>query len=110
MRLLKYLLDETKSQGMREVIRRITCAEITGMGKDTGRYLAHKFSRINRKPEEIFAPGAFAAIERRLSDKIGRRNVSKAYPLTVNNLCSRAMNMAVEIGEEKVTEEIVLGL
>ena len=107
---LKYLLDETKSQGMREVIRRITCAEITGMGADTGRYLAHKFGRINRKPEDIFAPNAFAAIERRLSDKIGRRNVSKAYPLTVNNLCARAMNVAAEMGEEKVTEDLVMSV
>jgi len=107
---LKYLLDETKSQGMREVIRRITCAEITGLGADTGRYLAHKFGRINRKHEEIFAPEAFAAIERRLSDKIDRRNVSKAYPLTVNNLCSRAMNMAAEMGEEKVTYDVVMGV
>lgn len=107
---LKYLLDETKSQGMREVIRRITCAEITGLGTDTGRYLAHKFGRINRKTEEIFAPDAFAAIERRLSDKIGRRKVSKAYPLTINNFAARAMNLAVEMGEGKVTEDVVMSV
>ena len=107
---LKFLLDETRHPEMREVTRRVTRAEIAGMGCDTGRYLAHKFTRINRKISEIITDDGLVAIERRLSDKIGRRTVSKAYPLTVNNFASRAMNLAVEMGEEKVTEGVVMSI
>ena len=107
---LKFLLDETRHPEMREVTRRVTCAEIGGLGKDLPRYLMHKFSRMNKKPEDIFNSDAYAAMERRLSDKVGRRTVSKAYPLTVNNFASRAMNLAAEMGEEKVTEDVVMGV
>lgn len=107
---LKFLLDETRHPEMREVTRRVTCAEIGGLGKDLPRYLMHKFSRMNKKPEDIFNADAYAAMERRLSDKVGRRTVSKAYPLTVNNFTSRAMNLAAEMGEEKVTEDVVMGV
>ena len=107
---LKFLLDETRHPEMREVTRRVTCAEIGGLGKDLQRYLIHKFVRINKKPEDIFTADAYAAMERRLSDKVGRRNVSKAHPLTVNNFASRAMNLAAEMGEERVTEDVVMSV
>ncbi len=107
---LKFLLDETRHPEMREVTRRVTCAEIGGLGKDLPRYLIHKFVRINKKPEDIFTADAYSAMERRLSDKVGRRNVSKAHPLTVNNFASRAMNLAAEMGEERVTEDVVMSV
>lgn len=107
---LKYLLDETVDQGIREVARRVTQAEISGLGSDLGRYLAHKFARINRNVEEIFNGNSFAAMERRLQDKQGRKVISKAYPLTVNNLAANAMNLAAETGEVKVTEDVVMAV
>jgi len=105
---LKHLLDETLDQGIREVARRVTQAEIGGLGDDLGRYLTHKFDRINRKADEIFNGDSFAAMQKRLQDKAGRKIISKAYPLSVNNLASNAMNLAAETGEAKVSEEVVM--
>lgn len=108
---LKFLLDETRHPEMREVTRRVTCAEISGLDGDLNRYMVHKFKRINKKVEEVFADDAFEAMARRLQDKSGRgRIVSRGYPLTINNLAARVMNMAVEMGEEKVTAEVVMSL
>lgn len=108
---LKFLLDETRHPEMREVTRRVTCAEISGLDGDLDRYMVHKFKRINKKTEEIFAEDAFEAMTRRLQDKSGGgRVISRGYPLTINNLAARAMNMAVEMGEGKVTAEVVMSL
>lgn len=99
---LKHLLDEARHPELREVIRRITIAEITDLGKqDIGPYLKHKFAPLGSgKYEEIFAPDAVDALLQRLPQK--------AYPLSVNNLVARAMNLAAEMGEAKVTAEVVL--
>jgi len=105
---LKHLLDETLDQGIREVARRVTQAEIGGLGDDLGPYLIHKFNRINRRADEIFNGDSFAAMQKRLQDKAGRKIISKAYPLSVNNLAANAMNLAAETGETKVTEEVVM--
>jgi len=105
---LKHLLDETLDQGIREVARRVTQAEIGGLGDDLGPYLIHKFNRINRRAEEIFNGDSFAAMQKRLQDKAGRKIISKAYPLSVNNLAANAMNLAAETGESKVSEEVVM--
>ncbi|MDY6791538.1 MAG: AAA family ATPase [Thermodesulfobacteriota bacterium] len=108
---LKFLLDETRHPEMREVTRRVTCAEITGLDGDLDRYIVHKFKRINKKTEDIFSDDAFEAMAHRLQDKTGSgRIVSRGYPLTVNNLTAKAMNMAVDMGEEKVTAEVVMSL
>lgn len=107
---LKYLLDETQKPEMREVIRRITCAEISGIGADLPRYLSHKFGRMNKKADEIFSGEAMEAMKSRLQDRSSRgKTVSKAYPLSINNLAARAMNLAADMGEKIVTDDVVMG-
>jgi len=108
---LKFLLDETRHPEMREVTRRVTCAEISGLGKDTVRYLTHKFGRINKKLDDVFDGDAFEAMEKRLQNRTGRGVVvSLAHPLTVNNLCARAMNLAAQMGEPRVNADVVMNL
>jgi type II secretory pathway predicted ATPase ExeA len=96
---------------MREVIRRIQTAEIKGLNGNTKQYLTMKFKRINVKLDDIFDDNAFAAMTSRLTTK-DRRNqaISHAYPLIVNNYAARAMNLAYEMGEKRVTEEVVMAL
>ncbi len=80
------------------MIRRVTMAEITDLGTETGAYLKHKFDRVaSGRFDEIFDTDCVAAIL-----------PNKAYPLSVNNLVARAMNAAAEMGEQKVTAEVVL--
>ncbi len=98
---LRHLLDESAHPELREVIRRVTMAEITDLGTETGAYLKHKFDRVaSGRFDEIFDTDCVAAILQRLPNK--------AYPLSVNNLVARAMNAAAEMGEQKVTAEVVL--
>lgn len=106
---LRVLLDETQNMDMREVIRRITKAEISGLRGELTRYIEFKLKRVNRGMVDVFADGAVVALDRRLMGYAGTaKKVSTSFPLSVNNLVARAMNMAVDMGEERVSAEIVM--
>lgn len=106
---LKYLLADTRHE-MREVTRRVTKASITGMiGEDVKSYLVHKLKRAGVAADKIFTEDAYAAFLRKLkgTNSAGREEY-QTYPLSINSLAARAMNMAARIGEERVTADIVL--
>jgi type II secretory pathway predicted ATPase ExeA len=101
-------LDERHHPEMREVIRRIQIARIQGLGDYLKEYLHLKFKRIGAKLEDIFTDDALDALSKRLTTKDDRgKAVSHAYPLTVNLHAVRAINYAQEIGETKVTADVV---
>jgi len=106
---LKHLFNETTHIEMREVIRRIQVAEIRGLNGNIKQYLAMKFKRIGAKVEDLFTDGALDALAKRLTTR-DRQNktISHAYPLIVNNYTAKAMNEAYEIGEKKVTEDVIM--
>lgn len=107
---LRILLDETQNMDMREVIRRITKAEISGLRGELPRYIEFKLKRVNRGLADVFADGAVEALDQRLMGYVGTaKKISTSFPLSVNNLVARAMNMAVDMGEERVSAEIVMG-
>jgi len=108
---LKNLFNEQAHIEMREVIRRIQTAEIKGLNGGLRAYLTLKFKRIGADIDNIFDPAAFEALSRRLTTK-DRQNrvVSHAYPLIVNNYTARAMNLAYETGEPKVTEGVIMAI
>lgn len=101
------LLNEGDHYDMREVIRRIQVAEIEGLNGSVKDYLLHKFKRINKDLREVITDGAIDALSRRLTSREGNREISTAYPLTVNNYVIRAMNWAAAHGFDKVTDEVV---
>jgi len=109
---LKDKLDEDVHPDMREVIRRIQVAEIRGLNGNIKDYLTLKFKRLGAKMEDMFTDEAVAALSKRLTDKDGRtgKTISHAYPGLVNNYAAKAMNLACEMGEEKVTEEVVMAI
>lgn len=108
---LKNLFNEQAHIEMREVIRRIQTAEIKGLNGSTKDYLKIKFKRINAKIEDIFDDAAFSALGRRLTTKDRRdKTISHAYPLIVNNYAAKAMNLAYEMGEKKVTEAVIMAV
>jgi len=94
---------------MREVIRRVQVAEIRGLNGHLKDYLSVKFKRVGKNPEEIFSDEAYEALSKRLTSlsRDGKGKISHAYPLTVNNHVARALNLAHEMGEAKVTAEVV---
>lgn len=64
-------------------------------------YLKHKFSRCGGNYTNIMSIGCVEAIKNRLGKK------QLISPLTINNLVSSAMNLACELGEQRVTAEII---
>lgn len=109
---LRDVLDERQNVDMREVIRRVQTAEIKGLNGHLSEYLSLKFKRIGKPIEEIFAEDAFAALSQRLTSttKDGRGKISHAYPLLVNNYTARALNMAHEMGEPRITADVVMAV
>jgi type II secretory pathway predicted ATPase ExeA len=104
---LKNLLDERQHFELREVIRRCEIAELMPLDTNVREYVAHKFDRIGKAPSDVFSPDAFDAIVARLTRDSSRGRVSMVYPLVVNNLVTKAMNLAASLGEKLVSAEVV---
>ncbi|GBG03929.1 hypothetical protein AZSI13_32560 [Azospira sp. I13] len=106
---LKQKLDERVNWEAREVIRRCEIAELQPLGNNLKDYLQHKFKRIDVALDKVMAPDSFDAIYARLTRvKPGSREVlSQLYPLVVNNLVTKAMNRAAELGIPQVTGDLV---
>ncbi|MEW6670197.1 MAG: AAA family ATPase [Thermodesulfobacteriota bacterium] len=109
---LKHLFDERQNVDMREVIRRVQVAEIKGLNGNLEAYLAVKFKRVGKSIEDVFAADAFDALGQRLTStsRDGKARISHAYPLLVNNYVARAMNLAQEMGEAKISADVVMAL
>jgi type II secretory pathway predicted ATPase ExeA len=109
---LKSKLDERRYFEAREVIRRCEIVELLPLDGVLADYLALKFKRLDRKLEEIMDADAIDAVRLRLTVQGGRSRTeteSRVYPLTVNNLVTRAMNEAAELGAQRITADIVRG-
>lgn len=109
---LKAKLDERRNFEAREVIRRCEIAELMPLDAVLEDYLRLKFKRVGADYSAIFAADAADGIRQRLSHagKTPRDTISMVYPLTVNRLVIRAMNLAAQIGETHVTAELVKGV
>lgn len=108
---LKRTFNESQNVDMREVIQRVQIAEIRGLNGSLKGYLKVKFDRLNVKLDDIFEADAFDMLTRRLtSEDDNRRQVSLAHPLRVNALVIDALNLAHEMGEDKVTAEVIQAL
>ncbi len=105
---LKEKLDEGRHPEAREVIRRCEIAELRTLDNDLEKYLTHKFRRINVDPAAIFDQDVYDGIRDRLSrSRPGRDRISQLYPLTVNNLVTKAMNRAAELGLERLNADLM---
>lgn len=105
---LKEMLDESKHVDMREVIRRIQVAEIGGLGDDLKNYLAFKFKRVGASLDKIFDDDAIEALSRKLTtENIKRQKLSHACPGLVHICVSKAMALACETGEPRVTADVI---
>jgi type II secretory pathway predicted ATPase ExeA len=108
---LKNMFNESQHVEMREVIRRVQVAEIRGLGGNVKEYLKLKFKRVGGNLENIMDDPAIEALCKRLTTLDARKKeISHAYPLLVNNYVARAMNLAAELGETVITEEVVNGI
>jgi len=109
---LQKLLDERTAWAAREVIRRCEVATLEPIDQCLADYVALKFARADRPVDSIVAEDTYEAIRAKLTLPRGAAKppLSMVYPLNVNNLVRRAMNLAAEMGEPRVTGEIVQGV
>lgn len=99
---------------VREFARRCNMMKVYPLGHSITEYIAHKFQRCNVNYLNVIEPSAIAALQERMKAKISYGMTAKAhehqdmsYPLIVNNWLVIAMNLANELGEPKVTSEMV---
>ena len=109
---LKNKLDERQNWEAREVIRRCEIAELLPLNGNLEDYLSLKFKRVGKDINDIFTENAFDALRHRLTFK--RRGsgeeFSMLYPLVVNRTVVSALNMATEIGADKISADIIQGI
>lgn len=109
---LKGMLDERVNYEAREFIRRCEIAELMPLNGNLEEYIALKLKRISKKPSDVFAKDAYDAMRTKLTMK--RRGsdgvISMLYPLVVNNLITKAMNLCAEVGAEKIDAEVIKGI
>ena len=103
---LKMKLDERRHYELREFIRRCMLVEMTPIDRDLHGYLLHKFSRSGADIEKVFYPDAIEALRLRLQSRKTHQG-SMVYPQVINNLATKAMNMAAALAEERVSAEII---
>lgn len=97
---------------VREVVQRCEVVELEPLDRHLADYVAHKIARVGATAADIFAPDAYDAIRAKLTrtPRNARQGdaVSVCYPLVVNNLVMRAMNIAASIAAEKITYELIM--
>ncbi|MCW9058736.1 MAG: AAA family ATPase [Gammaproteobacteria bacterium] len=108
---LKGKLDERQNWQAREVIRRCEIAELLPLGGDLEGYLKLKLNRLNKGLDDVFEKDAFDAIRARLTHMRGaKEGIGMHYPLVVNNMVVKCLNLAAEVGSARVSSEIVRGV
>lgn len=109
---LGVLLSEQNPE-VREIVQRCEVITMRPLDNDLGDYLRHKLSRMDIALGDVFADDAIDAIRARLvrTPRGGRASdtVSICYPLVVNNLVTRAMNAAAQVGFAKVDAQVIGG-
>lgn len=98
-------LNERKNYQLREFIRRCMVEHMPTLANGVQGYLAHKFERAGGVVSRIMSEDSFDAIQARLTTK--ENGFSMLHPQIVNNLVSKAMNLAQELGEPQVTADLI---
>lgn len=104
-----------KNPEVREVVQRCELITLPPLDNHVGEYLAHKFKRVDVDVAKVLDAEAVAMIRtvlrRTVTETFGGKKQSMeqslCYPLAINNLVTRAMNLAAEIGAPQVTAELV---
>ena len=95
----------------REVARRLEIVRLLPLDDQVESYVAKRLEAARRPVGDIFEPNAFDQVRKSLKGLVERNGerteVSMTYPLLVNNLLVSAMNIAVELGAQKVDAGIV---
>ncbi len=107
------LVKKLSSQDLREFTWRCSQIEMKPLGLNTAQYIRHKFSCIGVDADSIFTEDAFDSIYEHCKGRVkrglglGEGNLDKSYPLRVNHIVVKCLNLAAQVAEPKVTAQIV---
>lgn len=97
---------------VREVVQRCEVVQLEPLGKHLEAYIEFKLKRVGGDAAKVLDPKAYDAIRKRLTytrqgGEARGSAISIAYPLAVNNLLARAMNIAFSTGSKLISAEII---
>lgn len=103
-----------QNRDIREIVQRCNRIELGPMDEDLEPYLQHKFERAGCDVRTVLAPDAYAAIRAKLIQVArggNRMNDTRnmCYPLVVNNLLCKAMNVAAQEHWPVVDAQVIAG-
>lgn len=103
-----------QNRDIREIVQRCNRVALGALEDDLEAYLQHKFDRAGVKASTVLAANACTAIAARLvhTPRGGSRmndTRSVCYPLMVNNLVCKAMNLAAREGWPLVDAQVIAG-
>lgn len=107
---LKTRLAEGLRNGtLREVAQRCEIVELLPLDDALKGYLERRATAAGKRLADLMDDEAVEQVRTRLTFKRGNGAISMCYPLAVNNLVTRALNAAAELGAPKVTKALVAG-
>jgi type II secretory pathway predicted ATPase ExeA len=96
-----------RSGALREVAQRCEVVELLPLDADLKPYLERRCSAAGVKLGALIDDSAIEQLRTRLTRKLNGAAVSMCYPLAVNNLVTRALNQAAELGVPVVTRDVI---
>lgn len=104
-----------KNHFIREFTYRATQVVIQPLGHELKDYLTLKLKAVNVEPANLLLDDAYPAMQqlltgtRRFGANTGKADeiVDMSYPLNVNTLMKNALNLAAQLGERKISAELV---
>lgn len=107
---LKTVLSEGLRTGsLREVAQRCEIVELLPLDGALKQYLERRASAASVDLARLIDDEAIEQLRTRLTFKKHGSAISMCYPLAVNNLVTRALNAAADLGAPKVTKAVVAG-
>ncbi len=105
---LHHKLSE-RNPSVREVVQRCEVVTLEPLDQSVADYLQFKFDRAGASCGLVFSDDAFSAMQNKLTlTAQNRKRHSLLYPLAINNLAVASMNLAVDLGESKVSADVVI--
>ena len=107
------LNDNLNNYDVREFSLRCNVIDLPPLGLSITDYVAHKFSRKGVDYNKVIDQGGIDKIKERLQGvtgfglKRGQESKDMSYPLNVNTMLVKAMNLAASLGEGLITREII---
>lgn len=111
--LKKRLADGLRDGSLREVAQRCEVVELLPLDNDLAGYLACRAKAAGADLAALIDQGGIDQLRQRLTlrTRDGRGGaVSMCYPLAVNNMLTRALNAAAELGVPVVTKDVVASI